>query len=94
MSIDSIPPDLWQFVKSEVANGRYGSEADVVIKGLQLLRERKEDVERLRAELKEADEQLERGEFTEHDDPGLLKLLEEIKQEGREEYEACRKARS
>jgi putative addiction module CopG family antidote len=87
MSTDFLPSDLSQFVKAEVANGNFSSEEQVMIEGVQLLRERKLKLEELRAALKAADEEIERGEYTEYDQDGLRRLMEEIKQQGRREYE-------
>lgn len=93
MSTDFLPPDLSQFVKAEVASGNFASEEQVVIESVQLLRERQMKLERLRAELRAAEEQIERGEYTEYDQEGLRALFEEIKREGRREYEALRGSR-
>jgi putative addiction module CopG family antidote len=93
MSTDFLPPDLSQFVKAEVANGQFATEEQVVIEGVQLLRERKEKLERLRAEIRAAEEQIERGEYTEYDEEGLREFFEEIKREGRREYEARQESR-
>jgi antitoxin ParD1/3/4 len=57
-----LPPDLLQFVEREIASGRYGSEDDVICEALRLLRERDERLEALRADIRPALEQLERGE--------------------------------
>jgi len=62
-----------------------------VIESLQLLRERKQGLAELRASLQAADEELDRGEFTEYDEDGLRALADEIKREGRREYEETRK---
>jgi putative addiction module CopG family antidote len=91
MSTDFLPPDLSQFVKAEVASGAFPSEEQVVIRSVQLLRERKEAIERLRADIRAAEEQIERGEYTEYDQEGLRELFDEIKREGRREYEALQR---
>jgi putative addiction module CopG family antidote len=88
MSTDFLPPDLSQFVKAEVAGGHFATEEQVVIEGVQLLRERKKKLERLRAEILAAEQQIERGEYTEYDQEGLRALFEVIKREGRRDYEA------
>jgi antitoxin ParD1/3/4 len=93
MSIDFLPPDLSQFVKAEVASGNFASEDQVVIEGVNLLRERKQKLEWLRAELRAAEEQIERGEYIEYDQEGLRALFEEIKREERREYEARQKSK-
>jgi antitoxin ParD1/3/4 len=88
MSTDFLPPDLSQFVKAEVASGTFQTEEQVVIHSVQLLREHKEKLERLRAAIRAAEEEIERGEYTEYDEVGLRQLFEEIKREGRRKYEA------
>jgi antitoxin ParD1/3/4 len=93
MTTDFLPADLSQFVKAEVASGNFASEEQVVIESLQLLRERKQKLERLRAEIQAAEEQIERGAYTEYDEESLRALFEEIKREGRREYEALQSKR-
>jgi antitoxin ParD1/3/4 len=90
MSTDFLPPDLSQFVKAEVASGNFASEDQVIIESVQLLRARKQELAELQATLQAADEELDRGEFTEHDEEGLRTLADEIKREGRREYEETR----
>jgi antitoxin ParD1/3/4 len=93
MSMDFLPPDLSQFVKAEVASGRFASEDQVAIEEARLLRERKAKLERLRADLQAARDQFERGEYTEYDQEGLRALFEEIKREGRRECETPKNSR-
>lgn len=54
MSTDFLPSDLSQFVKAEVASGNFASEDQVIIEGVQLLRERKQGLAELRASLQAA----------------------------------------
>jgi putative addiction module CopG family antidote len=82
MSTDFLPPDLSQFVTAEVANGRFATEEQVVIEGVQLLRERKAKIERLRADLQAARGQFDRGEFTEYTRETLRELFESIQANG------------
>jgi Arc/MetJ-type ribon-helix-helix transcriptional regulator len=93
VSTDSLPPDLSQFVKAEVASGNFASEEQVVIESLHLLRERKVITERLRVDLQAARDQFDRGEYTEYDQEGLRALFEEIKRDGRREHEARQKGK-
>jgi antitoxin ParD1/3/4 len=88
MSLDSIPPDLWQFVQSEVASGEYSSANDVLIEDLHLLRERKEKLDQLRADIQAAEDQVSRGEYTDFDKDSLREFIEEVKREGQRRYEA------
>lgn len=62
MTIDSLPPDLEEFVAQAVASGEYGSAAEVVEHGLRALKERKHRRDALREEIRIGLEQLDRGE--------------------------------
>lgn len=56
--------DVWErFIKSEVANGRYGSASEVVRDALRVLEARQIKLEALRAHLAEGAEQLKAREF-------------------------------
>ena len=88
MSTDFLPPDLSQFVKAEVASGAFSSEEQVVIEGVQLLRERKEKLEQLRADLQAARDQFGRGEFTEYTQESLRELFDQIQEEGYRRFSA------
>jgi antitoxin ParD1/3/4 len=72
----SMPPELDAFVHQAVATGVYESEEAVVVAGLRLLQERERRLEELRAELRPALEELDRGERIPLD-------FEEIKARGR-----------
>ena len=82
MPTDFLPADLSQFVKAEVASGNFASEEQVVIEGVQLLRERKERLERLRADLQAARDQYDRGEFTEYTKESLREFFERLCADG------------
>ena len=88
MSTDFLPPDLSQFVKAEVASGRFATEEQVVIEGVQLLRERKAKIERLRADLQAARDQFDRGECTEYTTETLRELFESIQADGEQRANA------
>ena len=82
--MNSFPPDLEQFVRHEVASGRYPSADEVVWDGLRLLQERERHSEELRAAVRLGLDQLSNGEYTDYDDDALRDRFEEIKREGRE----------
>jgi len=65
--MSSLPPDLEQFVQSQLSQGKYQSAADVVCDAVRLLREREERLEALRAEVDQGLAQIERGEAIELD---------------------------
>jgi putative addiction module CopG family antidote len=88
MSTDFLPSDLSQFVKGEVASGQFASEEQVVIEGVRLLQAHKKKLEQLRADIRLAEEQFERGEYTEYDLESLREFFDEVKREGRRHYEA------
>jgi Arc/MetJ-type ribon-helix-helix transcriptional regulator len=75
-------------VKAEVANGNFASEEQVVIESVQLLRERKEKTERLRADLQAARDQFDRGEFTEYTSETLRELFKMIQADGEQRANA------
>lgn len=64
MSLDGLPADLEQFVKQELAQGKYKSEAELVAEAVRLHRERERRVQELREEILPALERLDRGEYT------------------------------
>jgi antitoxin ParD1/3/4 len=74
-----LPPELLEFVNTEVALGKYPSEADVVCAGLRLLREREKRLASLRADIQIGLDQLDRGE-------GRTLDAEEVKARGHERF--------
>lgn len=83
MNLNELPPDLAQFVWDQLAKGKYQSEADLVCAAVGLLREREHRLEALRADILPALERLDRGEYTEYDEPGLREMMEDVKARGR-----------
>jgi antitoxin ParD1/3/4 len=77
----AFPPEIEQFVREEVASGKYRSEEEVVCAGLRLLREREARLQALRNDVLPALEQLDRGE-------GQPLDAESIKARGRKRREA------
>jgi antitoxin ParD1/3/4 len=62
LSFSALPADLAQFVRQQVAAGRYPSETEVVSQGLRLLQEHEKKLEELRQMVLPALESLDRGE--------------------------------
>lgn len=79
MSRSALPPHLAEFVRVQVASGRYSSEEEIVREGLELLRERDRRLEDLRGEILPALDSLDRGE-------GRPMDLQELKRRFRQEH--------
>ena len=82
MSI-AIPDDFKIFVSRGVASGRFRSEEEAVCEGLNLLREREQKLEALRADIRVGLDQLDAG------DSGILDV-EDIKRRGRQRLASLR----
>lgn len=82
-----LPSDLAQFVRQQVAAGRYQTEAEVVSHGVRLLQERERKLEELRQMVLPALERLDRGEgiVLEGDDE-LREFFEDVKRRGKERH--------
>ena len=76
----SISPDLGQFISQQVAAGHCPSADDVIIEGLQVLREKQQKLESLRHDIDVALEQSTAGQSQVFDE----KVADEIKASGRE----------
>ncbi len=67
----SLTPNLEQFVRDRAASGDYNNASEVVRDAIRLLKRTEErralKMERLRAAIREGDEALARGEFTDLD---------------------------
>ena len=75
---ESIPTEFQQFAQLAIASREYAPEDDVVGAGLRLLHQRNVRLEKLRSELQIGLDQLDRGEFTEHDDDSLRRLFDKL----------------
>ncbi|MEX2138869.1 MAG: type II toxin-antitoxin system ParD family antitoxin [Pirellulales bacterium] len=62
MTIPMLPNDLAQFVTDQIGSGKYASEAEVMLDGLRLLRDRERRIVELREQIAPALKRLERGE--------------------------------
>ena len=72
---ESFPPEIQQFVWQELATGSYGSEEELVLDAVRLLRSSKLHLEQLREGLKTRLDRLERGEGIELEDEQSLKAF-------------------
>ena len=77
--IATLPPDLQQFVREEVASGHYRSEDELVLEAVRYYRESNVRLQRLREEIRTSLEQLDRGEGIElADDAAREAFFDEI----------------
>jgi putative addiction module CopG family antidote len=83
MNLSGLPADLEEFIRRELAAGKYSSEVALVTEALRLLSERERRLEALRQELQPALERLDRGEYTEYDEHSLKVMIEDVKARGR-----------
>jgi antitoxin ParD1/3/4 len=88
---DAIPSDLEQFVQQQVAAGEYHSQDEVVVAGLQVLREVKRRQAEFREQVQVGLDQLDRGEGIELAGDELRAFFDDIQARGRQRYEASRK---
>ena len=72
-----------QFVEQEVANGVYANRDAAINAGFELLRQRKEMLERIR----KGREQLDNGEYEEYDMDSLRDYFSELKEQTRKQIE-------
>ena len=70
-----LSPENEQFIEQEIAKGAYCDLLEAVNAGLDLLRKRKQLIARLEASRR----QLDSGEFTDFDGPGLHALFSDLK---------------
>jgi antitoxin ParD1/3/4 len=79
----TISPEFEQFVRREVASGKYGSTEEVVSEGLRLLRQ--QELDALRREIDVGLADVEHGEVIEiDDDQSSTAFFEDVKLRGRE----------
>ncbi len=85
----AIPPDLISFVHSQVADGHFSSEQEMIAVGLRLLKLQSERFGDLRREIGIGIEALQRGKGIKLDDTSLAEFFAEIEQEVQEEFDAA-----
>jgi len=81
----TIPPDLTDFVAKKLATGEFTSLDELAFAAIRRIRNREaQELEELRSMLREADAQIDRGEYIEINSKEELKaFFEEIKRAGR-----------
>jgi putative addiction module CopG family antidote len=76
-----LTPRVEQLINKRLQSGSYKNASEVIERAFDALEER-ENVQAVRRDLDEADEQLDRGEFTEYDEAGICDLAEQVKARG------------
>jgi Arc/MetJ-type ribon-helix-helix transcriptional regulator len=79
---NELSPDTESFIAGEVALGTFGSRTDAIEAGIELLKKRRQLLDRIA----ESARQLEEGEYVEFDEDGLRLFFEGLKER------ACRRA--
>lgn len=88
-----IPSDLEPFVQQQVTAGEYGSPDEVVIAGLQILRELKRRQAEFREAVQAGVEELDRGEGIKVAAGDLREFFDGIQAYGRRRYEESKRIR-
>ena len=88
-----IPSDLEQFVQQQLATGEYRSQDEVVVAGLQVLREVKRRQAEFRQDVQIGIEQLDRGEGIKIAKNDLRAFFDDIQARGEQRYEASKNTR-
>ena len=76
-----LTPRIEQLINERLQRGSYKSASEVIERAFDALEER-EQAQAVRRDLDEADEQLDRGEFTEYDEAGIRDLAKQVKARG------------
>ena len=80
----SLTPELDQFVNDKVRTGPYQDVSEVIGEGLRLLRERDQNLESLRLEVRAGFDAVDRGEFSVFDASNIRELADRVKVRGRQ----------
>jgi antitoxin ParD1/3/4 len=91
--VGTIPSDLEPFVQQQVATGQYASTDEVVVAGLQVLRELKRRQEAFQEQVRLGIDQLDRGEGIKLAAGELRAFFDDIQARGQQRYEASKQAR-
>jgi putative addiction module CopG family antidote len=88
----TLSADLEERIAQKVSQGDYPSADELVSEAVQrFLADEEQDIEELRAMLAKADEQIERGEYTEYNAQTIHLLAERVKADGRAKRSAHEK---
>ena len=79
----SLTPELEVLVAEKVKTGMYQTSSEVIREGLRLLKERDEQVEALRRDVREGFTAVARGEYTDYDANSVKQLAEKVRERGR-----------
>ena len=79
----SLTPELEQLVTDKVKSGMYQTASEVIREGLRLLKERDQQLDALRRDVRAGFEAVDRGEYTDYDEGTVKKLAERVKARGR-----------
>jgi Arc/MetJ-type ribon-helix-helix transcriptional regulator len=80
--IESLPSDIQHFIHAQVSLGKYFSNVDLVEKAVRLLRDREDDYQRLRAEIRRRFAEVDAGNYIElNGDEELANSFDEIMRE-------------
>jgi putative addiction module CopG family antidote len=80
--ITTLPPDLTQFIREELASGHYSSEQEVVQEAVRFFRESRERFRQLKDEVRHRIEGLNTGQSTDiNSDAELAAFFRDIEEE-------------
>ena len=88
----SFPPDLAQFVQTELASGRYKSEQELVLAAMRTFQEVETRRSALREHIQQGIDELDRGEgIAIESEDAMRAFFDDIQERGRQRYEASKK---
>jgi antitoxin ParD1/3/4 len=79
----SLTPELERLVTEKVSSGMYQTASEVVREGLRLIKERDEELELLRRNVRAGFEAVERGDYADYDESAITELKKRVKARGR-----------
>jgi putative addiction module CopG family antidote len=84
MLAQPLPPELGQFVKQQIAAGRYGSEEELMVDAVRVLREVNARQQQFRADVQLGIDQFDRGEANAYGVAQLRERFEQLKNQVRQ----------